>query len=79
MLNLENCVDELMKNVQRLRRCCVKTTLLDFGTNRPFSSSKNSHFQNESKCKTFLGEMSFTCTKIENHISHLARRFETEA
>ena len=52
---------------------------LDGGTNRPFSSSKKSHFQNESKCKSFLGEMSFTCIKIENHISHLARCFETEA
>ena len=52
---------------------------LDCQTNRPFSSSKTSQFQNESKCKTFLGEMSFTCTKIKNHISHLARRFETEA
>ena len=49
------------------------------GTNRPFPSSKNSHFHNESKCKNFLGEISFTCTKIKNHVSPLARRFETEA
>lgn len=49
------------------------------GTNRPFPRSKNSHFHNESKCKNFLGEISFTCTKIKNHVSPLARRFETEA
>ena len=29
--------------------------------NRPFPRSKNSHFQNEAKCKTFLVKMSFIC------------------
>ena len=31
-----------------------------------FPSSKNSHFQNEAKCKTFLVEMSFICMGIKN-------------
>ena len=34
---------------------------------RPFQSSKNSHFQNEAKCKTYLVQMSFVCMKIYNH------------
>ena len=29
--------------------------------NSTFPNSKNSYFQNEAKCKTFLVEMSFTC------------------
>ena len=33
----------------------------------PFQSSKNSHFQNEAKCKTYLVQMSFVCMKIYNH------------
>ena len=28
-------------------------------------SSKNSHFQNEAKCETFLVKMSFICVKIK--------------
>ena len=35
--------------------------------NRPFPSSKKSHFQNEAKCETFVVEMSFICIIIENH------------
>ena len=35
--------------------------------NRPFSSSKNSHFQNEAKCKRFLVKMSFICMRVMNH------------
>ena len=35
-------------------------------TNRPFPSSKNSHFQNKAKCKTFLVKMSFICVRLEN-------------
>ena len=34
---------------------------------RPFQSSKNSHFQNEAKSKTYLVQMSFVCMKIYNH------------
>ena len=33
---------------------------------RPFPSSKNSHFQNEAKCKTFLSKVSFICVRIKN-------------
>ena len=41
---------------------------------RPFPSSKNSHFQNEAKCKTFLAKMSFICTRIKKdyHINSFA-------
>ena len=35
--------------------------------NRPFPSSKSSHFQNETNCKTFLVKMSFICMIITNH------------
>ena len=35
--------------------------------NRPFPSSKKSHFQNEAKCETFVLKMSFICIIIENH------------
>ena len=35
--------------------------------NRPFLSSKNSHFQNEAKCETFVVKMSFICIIIKNH------------
>ena len=31
------------------------------------TSSKNSHFQNETKCKTFLKKMRFICMRIKNH------------
>ena len=47
-----------------------------FGLNRPFPSSKKSHFQNEAKCETFVVKMSFICIIIKNHfisiVSHLA-------
>ena len=33
--------------------------------NRSFPSSKNSYFQNEAKCKTFLEKMSFICRKMK--------------
>ena len=36
-------------------------------SNRPFSSSKNSHFQNKAKCKYFLVKMNFICVRIKNH------------
>ena len=35
--------------------------------NRPFPSSKKSHFQNEAKCETFVVKMSFICMIIKNH------------
>ena len=35
--------------------------------NRPFPSSKKSHFQNKAKCETFVVKMSFICIIIENH------------
>ena len=35
--------------------------------NRPFTSSKKSHFQNEAKCETFVVKMSFICILIKNH------------
>ena len=34
---------------------------------RPLPSSKNSHFQNEAKCTTFLVKMSFICMRMKNH------------
>ena len=34
---------------------------------RPFPSSKNPHFQNEAKCKTFVVNMRFICMRIKNH------------
>ena len=34
--------------------------------NRPLPSSKNSHFQNDAKCTTFLVEMSFVCMRMKN-------------
>ena len=35
--------------------------------NRPFPSSKKSHFQNEDKCQTFVVKMSFICIIIKTH------------
>ena len=35
--------------------------------NRPFPSSKRSHFQNEAKCETFVVKMSFISMTIKNH------------
>ena len=36
-------------------------------SNRPFPSSKESHFQNEAKCETFVVKMRNICIIIENH------------
>ena len=33
---------------------------------RPLPSSKNSHFQNEARCATFLVKMSFICMRMKN-------------
>ena len=35
--------------------------------NRPFPSSKESHFQNEAKCETFVVKMRNICIIIGNH------------
>ena len=44
------------------------SSLLKTGSgNRPFPSSKKSHFQNEAKCETFVEKMSFICIIIKNH------------
>ena len=52
------------------RNCCITsdTTVL----NKPITSSKNSHFQNEAKCKTFFVKMSFVCMRIKNIFMSMA-------
>ena len=35
-------------------------------SNRALPSSKNSHFQNEARCTTFLVKMSFICMRMKN-------------
>ena len=50
--------------------------------NKSFSSSKNSRFRNEAKCKTFLVKMSFLHENKKSFSyqrSHTWPRFETEA
>ena len=49
-----------------------------------FPSSKNSHFQNEAKCKIFVVKMRFSCMRIQIvfismglHLTSLWNRFET--
>ena len=50
---------------------------------RLLPSSKNSHFQKDAKCKTFLAKMSIICRRIEKSFSYQCIRtwpnFETEA
>ena len=46
----------------RLVMCVVKFKMKG---NRQFLSSKNSYFQNKTKCKIFLLKMSFICMGIE--------------
>ena len=36
-------------------------------SSRPFPSSRNSHFQNEAECETFVVKMSSICMRIKNH------------
>ena len=43
-----------------LRWECLQVSIL-----RPLTSSENSNFQNEAKCKNFLSKMSFICMKIK--------------
>ena len=40
---------------------------LNYITNRPLPSSKNPHFQNESRCTTFLVKISFICMRMKNN------------
>ena len=40
--------------------------MLDMKINRPLLGSKNSHFQNEARCTTFLVKMSFICMRMKN-------------
>ena len=47
-----------------------------FFANMPLPSSKNSHFQNEARCSTFLVEMSFICTRMKNDF-HIKGRAPT--
>ena len=64
----EPCISQL------LWRICTVFIIDDDLLNRPFSSSKNSHFKKELKCKTFQVKMSFVCMKMKSsfHISSLA-------
>ena len=48
-----------------------------FCMSRPFWSSKNSHFQNEAKCKAFLVKISFICIRIRNHF-HIQQQLHVE-
>ena len=41
-------------------------------SNRPFLSSKTSHFRHEVKCKTFVAKVSFVCMIIKNHFHIMA-------
>ena len=43
------------------------THVANIYANRPFPSSKKSHFENEAKCETFLVKISFICIIIKNH------------
>ena len=51
--------------------------------NRPLSSSRNPHFQNEARCTTFLVKMIFICMRMKNDFRaqrlSIYPRFETEA
>ena len=39
-------------------------------SNSPFSSEKNSYFQNKAQCETFLMKISFICMRIKNSFSY---------
>ena len=56
----------------KIRRCSNLTfrslkVSFTFSIFRPFPSSRNYTYQNETKCKTFLVKMSFICMRIKNH------------
>ena len=42
--------------------------------NSSFPSFKNSHFQNEAKCKTFVVKMSFISISMTLHLDSLSNR-----
>ena len=47
---------------------CGATPTQSHATSKlPFPSFKNSRFQNEIKCKTFLLKMTFICLRIKHH------------
>ena len=50
-------------------------------SNRPLSSSKNLHLENETKCTTVLVKMSFISMRMKNHfhVKGTQPRFDTEA
>ena len=50
-----------------VRFCVVVLGIVQCPFNRPFPSSKKSHFQNEAKCETFVVKMSFICITTKNH------------
>ena len=57
--------------------CFLATAKLFFvlcSENRPFPGFKSSHFENETKCKTFLVKMTCICIRIKNrfHIKSFA-------
>ena len=52
-----------LRELQHLHACTL-------GGNRPFPSSKKSHFQNEAKCETFVVKMSFICIIIKKSFSY---------
>ena len=53
-------IEVSLTRVSRKKAC-------DVIVNRPFPSSKKSHFQNEAKCETFVVKMSCICIIIKNH------------
>ena len=55
---------KVMQNLGGGIRCIMGDVQVTY---RPFPCSKNSHFQNEAKCKTFLVKTSFICMRIKTH------------
>ena len=57
--------------IKLLQRPCTESSKNSpsdmISLNRPFPSSKKSHFQNEAKCETFVVKMSFISMTIKNH------------
>ena len=44
----------------------LQEAIAKIAANTPFLRSKNAHFQNEAKCKTFLVKMKFICTRLKS-------------
>ena len=55
------------KNLWQIQKTLKGARMGSTQENRPFLSSKISHFQNEANCKTFLVKMSLICVTIKNH------------